>query len=272
VTGQNLARPTTQFQAKDATFWGALALVVWAVAILSADVSAAIPDRWLSGLHSSRLDSGNFSQLRGEVADLTGQAAQLKQDNAVLLQRLRVSEQTDDTIARRVGALEVTMPKLLDAVNNPDGTGDIDRNAVTASTGTTAAPVTSFDTDGGSVSYTTTPLEGRDASSRQAPDQPMPQALTTAPQSDSSAFGIALGPPIAEEAGPTAWDNMNDRVGTLLIGLAPLLGPVEGGSAKRLVAGPLASEADARELCGRMAKVGIACASVPFVGEPLAAQ
>ena len=272
MTGQDLARPTTQFQAKDATFWGFLALVVWAVAIVSANVSAAIPERWLSALHSSRLDNGNFSQLRNQVADLTGQAAQLKQDNALLLQRLRLSDQTSSDITRRVGALEVTMPKLLDAVNNPDGTGDIDRSAVTASTGTTAAPVTTFDTDGGSVSYTTTPLDGRDAPSQQMPDQPMPQALSSAPHSDSRAFGIALGPPIAEEAGAAAWDNMNTRVGTLLIGLGPLLGPVEGGSAKRLVAGPLASEADARELCGRMAKVGIACASIPFVGEPLTAQ
>ena len=34
----------------------------------------------------------------------------------------------------------------------------------------------------------------------------------------------------------------------------------------------LVSEADARELCGRMAKVGIACASVTFMGDPLPCQ
>ena len=39
---------------------------------------------------------------------------------------------------------------------------------------------------------------------------------------------------------------------------------------KRLVAARSASEAEARELCGHMAKVGIACASVPFIGDPLA--
>jgi hypothetical protein len=33
--------------------------------------------------------------------------------------------------------------------------------------------------------------------------------------------------------------------------------------------GPIAREAEARQLCGRMAKIGIACASVPFIGEPL---
>ena len=65
---------------------------------------------------------------------------------------------------------------------------------------------------------------------------------------------------------------MNTRVGTLLVGLAPLLGHIEGSAGRRLVAGPLASEADARELCGRMAKIGIACASVPFLGDPLPLQ
>jgi hypothetical protein len=35
------------------------------------------------------------------------------------------------------------------------------------------------------------------------------------------------------------------------------------------VVGPIAVESEARQLCGRMAKVGIACASVPFIGEPL---
>jgi len=62
---------------------------------------------------------------------------------------------------------------------------------------------------------------------------------------------------------------MTGRVGTLLIGLGPLLGHVEGGSGRRLVAGPISSEADARDLCGRVAKAGIACQSVPFIGDPL---
>jgi hypothetical protein len=62
---------------------------------------------------------------------------------------------------------------------------------------------------------------------------------------------------------------MSAKVGTLLVGLAPLLANVEGSSGKRLVVGPIAVESEARQLCGRMGKVGIACASVPFIGEPL---
>jgi hypothetical protein len=117
------------------------------------------------------------------------------------------------------------------------------------------------------VSYTTTPmsaLENRPAST----NQPMPEALLPiAP--DSSAFGIALGPPIDADEGEETWRSMSNKVGTLLLGMGPLLANVEGGAGKRLVVGPITSEAEARQLCGHLAKIGIACASVPFIGTPL---
>jgi hypothetical protein len=260
----DLARQTDQFQSKDITFWGVFALAVWAVAVLSANISALIPVGILGGLHASRLDNANLSQIRAEMVNLQSEAAQLKSDNAQLLQRFALTEQTTGEVTRRVGALELSVPKLVEGMNSP---GSVDRGTVTASTGTNA-PVTTFDTDGGSVSYTTSPLSGTARPSRQE-QQPMPKALGNDAQPDASAFGIALGPPIDENEGDTAWQSMNAKVGTLLIGLAPILAHVEGGGGRRLVAGPLASEADARELCGRMAKVGIACASVAFIGDPL---
>jgi hypothetical protein len=97
----------------------------------------------------------------------------------------------------------------------------------------------------------------------------MPQVLTPDVTPDPGSFGVALGPPIDENEGEDAWQSMNAKIGTLLVGLGPLLGHVEGGPGRRLVAGPIATEADARELCGHMAKIGIACASVPFIGDPL---
>jgi hypothetical protein len=149
---------------------------------------------------------------------------------------------------------------MLEALNG--GGPGID-TGTTASTGTRAP--TNFDADGGSVSYTTTPLSG---AARNEAEQPMPEALTQV-MPDSSAFGIALGPPIDADEGEMAWQSMNTKVGALLLGLGPLLSDVEGSAGKRLVVGPIASEADARQLCGRMAKIGIACSSVPFIGEPL---
>jgi hypothetical protein len=72
--------------------------------------------------------------------------------------------------------------------------------------------------------------------------------------------------------GPASWKSMTDRAGTLLIGLGPLLGTIEGAPGRRLVAGPIPTEAAARELCGSFAKMGIACSSVAFIGEAMPAN
>jgi hypothetical protein len=256
-----LAKPVEHFRASDITFWGVFALVTWAIAVLGANVSAFIPSAVLGGLHASRLDGASFNQLRGQVADLETETARLRQENGVLMQRLALNEQTGGEVTRRVGALELTVPQILDALNTR-GPG-IDPGT-TASTGT-GAPTT-FDVEGGSVSYTTTPMAAVD--NRTNTNQPMPRAIDSiAP--DSSAFGIALGPPIDADEGEDTWRSMSNKVGTLLLGMGPLLANVEGGAGKRLVVGPITSEAEARQLCGRMAKVGIACASVPFIGTPL---
>jgi hypothetical protein len=259
-----LAKASDQFQAKDVTFWGVLALVLWGVAVTSASLSAFIPAGILGGLHASRLDAGSVNQMRGDLQALEAETASLKQENTVLLQRFMINEQTSGEVTRRVGALEITLPRILESLNGGNG---VDTGTVTASTGTT--PVTSFDTDGGSVSYTRTPMTTEMSPAGTPKAQPMPQALTPDVTPDPGSFGIALGPPIDENEGEDAWQSMNAKVGTLLVGLGPLLGHVEGGPGRRLVAGPISSESDARELCGRMAKVGIACASVPFIGDPL---
>jgi hypothetical protein len=257
-----LAKPVDQFRASDITFWGVFALVTWTVAVLGANVSAFIPDGVLGGLHASRLDGASFNQLRGQVAELESQSARLQRENTVLLQRFALNEQASGEVMRRVGALELTIPQMLDALNTRGP--DIDPGT-TASTGTT--PPTTFDVEGGSVSYTRTPMAAVETTAAGA-SQPMPDAIAPITP-DSSAFGLALGPPIDAEEGEAAWRSMNDKVGTLLLGLGPLLANVEGTAGKRLVVGPIASESDARQLCGRMAKVGIACASVPFIGTPL---
>lgn len=258
-----MAKPGDQFRASDISFWGVFALVVWAVAVLGGNASAFIPNGVLGGLHSSRLDGANMNQLRSQVSALETETARLRQENSVLLQRFMLNEQASGEVTRRVGALELTVPQVLDALN---GRGPGIDTGTTAST--TTGPVTSFDVDGGSVSYTQTPMASVKAPDVTGAAQAMPEALSAiAP--DSSAFGIALGPPIDADEGETAWRSMNDKVGTLLLGMGPLLANVEGTGGKRLVVGPIASEADARQLCGHMGKVGIACASVPFIGTPL---
>lgn len=257
-----MAKPVDHFRASDITFWGIFALVAWTIAVLSANVSAFIPASIMGALHASRLDGANMNQLRGQMASLETETARLRQENLVLLQRFMLSEQASGEVTRRVGALELTVPQMLDALNRGAG---IDPGT-TASTST--SPVTSFDAEGGSVSYTRTPMSSVVNTEKSGADQPMPSALSPI-MPDSSAFGIALGPPIDAEEGETAWRSMSDKVGTLLLGMGPLLANVEGTVGKRLVVGPISSEANARQLCGHMAKVGIACASVPFIGTPL---
>lgn len=259
-----MAKPGDQFRASDITFWGVFALVAWTIAVLGANASALVPAGVLGGLHSSRLDGASMNQLRSQVSALETETAQLRQENLVLLQRFMLSEQASGEVTRRVGALELTVPQMLDALNNR-GPG-IDPGT-TAST--TTGPVTSFDVEGGSVSYTTSPMPSVAAADVSATTQPMPEALRTVTL-DSGAFGMALGPPIDANESEAAWRSLNDRVGTLLLGMGPLLANVEGTAGKRLVVGPIASEADARQLCGHMGKVGIACSSVPFIGTPLA--
>jgi hypothetical protein len=257
-----LAKASEQFRASDVTFWGVVALVMWTAAVLGANLSALVPNGVLGALHVSRLEGGTLGQLRGQIAALASQTQELKQQNSVLTQRVMLGEQSAGEVTRRVGALEQTLPKIYDALNAPQ---QVDRGAITASTG---APVLHFNADGGSVSYSTTPmLAGQGASA--VTSQEMPSVLPTPSVPDPSAFGIALGPPVDAAQAAGAWDSMTSNVGTLLIGLGPILGHVEGGAGRRLVAGPIASEADARELCGRMAMVGIACATVPFTGDPM---
>ena len=258
-----MAKYSDQVRGSDLTFWGIFALVSWAVAVLSANVSALIPDNVLGGLHTSRLAGGTLNQLRADVAALESESARLKQENTVLLQRFMLSEDATGDVTRRVGALELSFPKLLEAANTPSG---VDRGNITAAIGGTPE---SFDVPGGTVSFSTTPLGDAATPAAARTTQPMPEALTAEAVPDSSAFGVALGPPIDFDEGTDAWQSMTNRVGTLLIGLAPLLSDVEGGPGKRLVAGPVNTEAEARQICGQMARVGIACATVAFIGDPL---
>jgi len=257
-----LRRTGDQFRPSDITFWGVFALVTWSVALAGATFSFLLPSGVLGGLHASRLDGANLNQLRGQVQALELQTAELKQANAILVQRFSLNEESAGDVTRRVGALEMTVPQMLDALS---ARAAIDPLA-TASTGS-GGPVVSFDVDGGSVSYSLRPLQPGPTEAATA-DQSMPPELNPAVP-DSAAFGIALGPPIDADEGEDAWRSMNTKVGPLLVGLAPMLANVEGGSGKRLVLGPIALESDARQICGRMAKVGIACASVPFIGTPL---
>ncbi len=253
-----MAKASEQFRASDVTLWGIVALCCWGGAVLLANVSAIVPSSVFSALHASRLDGSTVAQLRTQVATLGDEAKRMRAENNLLLQRFDRAEEVNKDAMRRIGALEVSMPNAIETRTGSAGPG-IDRMP-TASIGENAI---SFDAQGGSVSVVRKPL---------VQDMPqieqMPEAVA-APRTDSSAYGLALGFPIAPDDAEAQWQSLAAKVGTLLLGLAPLLQDVDGQDGKIIVAGPVTDRAQAEQLCIRMDRVGIPCEPKPFQGEPL---
>jgi len=220
-----------------------------------------IPGSWLEGLHASRFAGAAMADLRTEIADLQDQSVTLKQQDSGVLQRLALNEQDQHDVTQRLGALELTVPRLQEAVNAlPAG---VDQATITGDI--TGAPQTRTQAaDGGTVTVSTSPLSTGPANTTGA-QQAMPRALDP-PVEAQGTFGIALGSPLDEVDGPAQWRAISDKAGTLLLGLTPLLGPIDGSAQRRLVVGPLPTEAAARELCGSFAQLGVACLTAPYTG------
>lgn len=257
-----LASAADQYRQSDIVFWGIAALVAGAIALLSANVSAILPDSVLAGLHASRLQGADINQLRHEILNLQLETGRLRQENALLSTRFTIAEQNDNTVVRRVGALEVSIPKLLEVL---PPSAEVDRSTVTSSIGSDSK--ISFDAEGGSVTVREEPFlpaqHGMTGS-----DQPMPAlpAQTTASaRPDPAAYGVALGAPVGATGANAAWRDLLGKVGPLLLGLEPLVGD-RPESQGRLVAGPLNNLAEADQLCGRFEQIGVTCTSVPYSG------
>lgn len=259
--GDRVARAADQVRASDVTLWGIVALACWAFAVLSANVSGLVPAGALGALHASRLEGATVNQLRAQVAALELDAQRLRRENNLLLQRFSMAEQASGEVARRVGALEVSIPQLSDAAAAAQGPR-IDQT-LTGAIG--AGAVLSFDAEGGSVSVQHKPMDAVQPGLRPAANA----APETVARADPNAFGLALAFPVESEDAEAQWQSLTARVGTLLIGLAPLLAPVEGSSGQQIVAGPLASRSEAEELCARMDRVGIPCEPAPYTGNSL---
>lgn len=258
-----MAKAADQYRQSDVGFWGIIALVAGAIAVLSANISAVIPDSVLAVLHASRLQGADINQLRREIANLQIETGRLRQENSLLATRFSLAEQKDSTVVRRVGALEVSIPKLLEAL---PPTAEIDRSTITSSIGDEGK--FSFEADGGSVTVREEPFLPSEAAPA-APAQPMPSLPATATVSpDPSAYGVALGDPVPIGDAGNAWQDLVARVGPLLLGLGPLVGD-QPTSSGRLVAGPLGNLAQADALCSRAKELGISCVSVPFTGHPV---
>lgn len=253
-----MTKASEHFRASDVTLWGIVALCCWGGAVLLANISAIVPPGLYAGLHASRMEGATVSQLRTQLVALTEESKRMRNENNLLLQRFDRAEEANKIAARRIGALEVSLPAALEAQNDATGVG-IDRMP-TASIG--EGKVMSFDAEGGSVSVIQKPL---------VTEEPLTTARPGAgsPYANADAYGLALGFPVYAEDAEAQWQSLAAKVGTLLIGMAPLLQDVEGSDGKQIVAGPVTDRAQAEQLCARMDRVGIPCTARPFAGEPL---
>jgi hypothetical protein len=254
-----LAKAADQVRASDVTLWGLVALAAWSVAVLSANVAGLVPAEAFAALHQSRLEGASLTQVRAQLTTLDNEATRLRRENALLVQRFALAETAQTEATRRIGALETSLPTLLEAIPERAALDP----ATTAALG--GGKAVSFETDGGSVRVEQRPLLGIEPS----PPFPVPPPDSAAAAVAADAFGVALGFPVAEGDTEAQWQNMLAKVGTLLIGLWPVVTDAEGSDGKLVVAGPLATRAQAAELCDRLDRVGIPCEPVPFAGEPL---
>lgn len=259
-----MAKASEQFRQSDVTTWGIVALICGGIAVMSANVSAIIPTSILGGLHKTRIEGASLEQLRLQVSDLREQTQQLKRENNALTTRFALGERQDNEVTRRVGALEVSLPRLLETMPIE---AKIDRSTLTSSIG--AGETLSYPAEGGSVSIRHQPM----AEALPAPsEQPLPETVTetaslAAP--GNVAFGVALGAGITAEQAPETWRDLSMKLGPLLFGLAPVLADEANGNSKRIIVGPIAEMSEATALCARLEQISITCAPMPFTGAPL---
>ncbi len=266
-----------QIRQSDVTFWGSAALISGALAILGANLPSLLPAEFITGLQSTRLDGGNLNQLRNQVAQLKTESIILRNSYAQLSSQMTLAEQGRGQVTQRVGALESSIPVILQAV--PPGVG-IDSSISTASIGNGDSET--YLVDGGSVTIKNSSLDPSNKSEPTLQQFEMPAALnqSSIDQSvsenekkpemvSSSEFGIAIGNKTTQTDAFIAWQEVEKKVGTLLIGLEPILSSNNGATEQNLIAGPVNSYAEAEQLCTRLVRVGIACLPVPYAGEKM---
>ena len=249
----------------DVTLWGITALGIWAVAILGANLSGLIPASVYGALHASRLEGSTLNQLRTQVATLEEETSKMQRENTQLLQRFSMNEEAAGVVTQRVGALEVSVPKLLERAAQARPPATID----TTTTGSiTQGKTLTFETDGGTVSVQQRPLlPGSNEVQLKAVPLASPMPLTIAP--DGSAPGIALGFPVQPDTAEAQWQELLAQVGTMLVGLSPVLADKDGTDGKIIIAGPMVDRASAIELCARLDRAGVPCEPTTYAGQPV---
>ena len=262
-----MAKASEQFRQSDVTVWGIVALVCVALAVFGSNIALLVPQSFIGGLHQPRVAGASIETLRREVSNLQDETIRLKRENELLVTRFSMQERSGNDITRRVGALETTVPRILESL--PTGAA-VDRSNLTASIG--ANQTLTYEAEGGSVAVKQSAMP--QATATEAIDQPLPAPV---PSQDTmamalpneNAYGIAVGAAVPFEDTPALWSDLTLKLGPLLFGLSPLVADEANGDDKRIVVGPIAELAEARALCQRFERVSIACIPMPYSGTPL---
>ncbi|WP_439600439.1 hypothetical protein [Devosia sp.] len=259
-----MAKAADQFRPADVTMWGITALGIWAVAILGANLSGLIPPSVYGALHASRLEGSTINQLRTQVAALEEETSKMKRESTQLQQRFTMSEDAAGAVTKRVGALEVSVPKLIETAQAKAAT----RIDTTTTGSISAGKTVTFETEGGTVAVQQRPLT---PGSGEVKLKAVPLAASTMPLAipDGSSPGIALGFPVRPDTAEAQWQEMLAQVGTMLTGLTPVLADREGTDGKLIVAGPMIDRASAIELCARLDRAGVPCEPTSYAGQPI---
>lgn len=262
-----MAKASEQFRQSDVTVWGVVALVCVALAVFGSNIALLVPQSIIGGLHQPRVAGSSIETLRREVLDLREETIRLKRENELLVTRFSMQERSGNDITRRVGALETTVPHILESL--PTGAA-VDRSNLTASIG--AGQTLTFETEGGSVAVRQSAMP--QATAAETVGQPLPAPVSSREAAamampNENAYGIAVGAAVPFEQTPALWSDLTLKLGPLLFGLSPLVVDQANGDDKRIVVGPIAELAEARALCQRFERVSIACIPMPYSGTPL---
>jgi len=267
-----------QFQQSDVSFWGVVAMLGGAAAMLSLTFAAILPPSFVGGLHASRLPGSSLNQLRAQMARLSDTQSQMLDQTRELRSRLAITERGRKAVVRRVGALETTIPMLLEVV--PPGS-EID--PLTTASIQDPGEV-KFEAEGGYVTVTRRPLfaspetqplppplaQGKNGMKQTAPGNlpagSLPDKVT---KPDQTLYGIAIGRVLKQGNAKEVWQDLSAKIGMLLIGLDPsVYDPLQNGK-NRIIAGPVDDLAEAEMLCRKITVVGIDCLPVQYKTDAL---
>lgn len=255
VEDERLASNPEDFTQSDVKAWGVAALVCTGLAVLGANLTTLLPTNALLALHSPRNDAVSISQLRQQVAELRSVTADLRRQNDTLNTRFSLQEQSGGEVVRRVGALEVALPAIME--QRPSASL-VDRSVTTASI--TGTPAQKFDAEGGSVVVRQSPLE-----------QPLPAPIQVASTTSGAQVGyaVAVGSSFSPGQAPMQWRNLEVQLGSLTSDMSPLVASAPESGQQRIVLGPLGKLSDARDLCAQLEQREIACSPASYAGASL---